>query len=195
MADLVTVLRDTRARLAHPSNDFSWSSWEDGAAALREMDELIAKAGAGNPDRSTLDVLFAPTGPIQEVSLSSGWSREFLVLARRYDLTAGVRAWLPSEATLSALAIVALALAWLLSRAALACWTLATVSLILAGLAFSQRAASTKRRVPLGLLAGVVILVTFVLPIWGTHHGEPPPLGKLGGDTHSHPIWQLGHVH
>jgi hypothetical protein len=30
-------------------------------------------------------VLFLPTGPIQEVSLSSGWAQEFLDLADRYD--------------------------------------------------------------------------------------------------------------
>jgi len=29
--------------------------------------------------------LFAPTGPIQEVSLSSGWGQEFLELAERFD--------------------------------------------------------------------------------------------------------------
>jgi hypothetical protein len=32
-----------------------------------------------------IEVLFAPTGPIQEVSMSSGWSREFLRLAERFD--------------------------------------------------------------------------------------------------------------
>ena len=30
-------------------------------------------------------VLFAPTGPIQEVSLSSGWGHEFIKLAERFD--------------------------------------------------------------------------------------------------------------
>jgi hypothetical protein len=32
-----------------------------------------------------LIVLFAPTGPIQEVSISSGWGNEFLDLAERFD--------------------------------------------------------------------------------------------------------------
>ncbi len=32
-----------------------------------------------------MDALFAPTGGIQEVSLSSGWGKTFVVLADRYD--------------------------------------------------------------------------------------------------------------
>ena len=36
-------------------------------------------------DRADLTVLFAPTGPIQEVSLRSGWAEEFLMLAEEFD--------------------------------------------------------------------------------------------------------------
>jgi len=32
-----------------------------------------------------MSVLFAPTGPIQEVSLSSGWGQGFLKLAEDFD--------------------------------------------------------------------------------------------------------------
>jgi hypothetical protein len=32
-------------------------------------------------------VLFAPTGPLQELSLSSGWADDFLKLASRFDAT------------------------------------------------------------------------------------------------------------
>lgn len=30
-------------------------------------------------------VVFAPTGPLQEVSLSSDWAEAFMALARRFD--------------------------------------------------------------------------------------------------------------
>ena len=83
---LLTVLRDTRLLLARPENDFTWSSWENAEAALREIDELIAIVSNGAwPDRRQLSVLFAPTGPIQEVSVNSGWSEMFLELAERLD--------------------------------------------------------------------------------------------------------------
>jgi len=84
-AALLAVLDDVRAYLARPENDFSWSSFGDAAAALEEIDELSAAVRAGNPPLM-LTVLFAPTGPIQEVALSSGWGDEFLVLAHRFDL-------------------------------------------------------------------------------------------------------------
>jgi hypothetical protein len=83
---LANVLREARSLLALPGNDFAWSSWEDTGAALAEVDGLIATLEAGRlPSRLTVSVLFAPTGPIQEVSLSSGWADEFLALAARCD--------------------------------------------------------------------------------------------------------------
>ncbi|MEH1017773.1 hypothetical protein V6U90_32480 [Micromonospora sp. CPCC 206060] len=84
-AALLAVLEEARAYLARPDNDFSWSSFHDMAAALEELDGLTAMVHAGGPVPFTLTVLFAPTGPIQEVSLSSGWGDEFLALADRFD--------------------------------------------------------------------------------------------------------------
>jgi hypothetical protein len=86
MRQLLSVLRDTRAKLAHSGNDFTWSSWEDQTAALAELDHHIDAIVTGQIDKAVLDVLFAPTGAIQEVSLSSGWGDDFLVLAGRYDM-------------------------------------------------------------------------------------------------------------
>jgi hypothetical protein len=81
--DLLLVLKQTRQMLAMPDNDFSWSSWEDQKAALDEIDAHIEQVLAGVvPD---IRILYAPTGPIQEVSLSSGWGHEFIVLADRFD--------------------------------------------------------------------------------------------------------------
>ncbi|HUJ60410.1 MAG TPA: hypothetical protein VLX92_18035 [Kofleriaceae bacterium] len=84
--ELLDVLRQVRAALARPGNDFTWSSWEDAAAATMEVDAYITTLEAGwLPPRMELAVLFAPTGPIQEVSLQSGWSEEFLALSDRFD--------------------------------------------------------------------------------------------------------------
>jgi hypothetical protein len=75
--------------LALPGNDFAWSSWADAPAALAELVRHITAIEAGRlPPRLDLAVLFAPTGPIQEVSLSSGWANEFLDVAARFDAAA-----------------------------------------------------------------------------------------------------------
>ena len=80
---LISVIRETRKYLAREGNDFSWSSWNDREAALSEIDSILTQLDNGSvPD---VGVLFAPTGPIQEVSMSSGWSVEFLKLAERFD--------------------------------------------------------------------------------------------------------------
>ncbi|WP_135211446.1 hypothetical protein [Vitreimonas flagellata] len=89
MADitaLIDIFSEVRTLLARAENDFDWSSWEDETAALEEIDGLLANLRAGNPpDTHTMRVLFAPTGPMQEVSLSSGWGNRFLELAERFD--------------------------------------------------------------------------------------------------------------
>jgi hypothetical protein len=83
---LVAVLLETRALLANPENNFLWSSWEDSSDALEEIDGLLGQLKAGIiPNAGSLNVLFLPTGDIQEVAISSGWGDEFLELANRFD--------------------------------------------------------------------------------------------------------------
>jgi hypothetical protein len=83
---LANVLRSAVELLSLPDNNFAWSSWADQAAAVAEVEAVLARVDAGDlPDRTSVSVLFAPTGPIQEVSLNSGWADTFLRLAERYD--------------------------------------------------------------------------------------------------------------
>lgn len=86
MTGLVGVLERARAYLDRADNDFSWSSWADRAEALAEVDGIISELQSGTlTDPGALEVLFLPTGPIQEVSLSSGWGYDFLDLANAFD--------------------------------------------------------------------------------------------------------------
>jgi hypothetical protein len=81
--NLISVIKETRNYRAREGNDYSWSSWNDKEQALSVIDSLLTQLENGSvPD---MEVLFAPTGPIQEVSMRSGWSREFLRLAERFD--------------------------------------------------------------------------------------------------------------
>jgi hypothetical protein len=88
-SELANILREAAAWLARPGNNFDWSAWEDADEALAEVSAPIATLDAGKlPPKLDLEVLFTATGPIQEVSLSSGWGDEFLDLAARFDLPA-----------------------------------------------------------------------------------------------------------
>jgi len=83
---LVSVLKEVRELLALPDNDFSWSYWRDTEHALAEIDRLLSELSSGVPPGDlNLGILFAPTGPIQEVALSSGWGDEFIEIADRFD--------------------------------------------------------------------------------------------------------------
>ena len=81
---VLAVLRDARALVARPGNTFL-RSWPDAATALDELDALIAYVAAGSAIPVAAAVLFLPTGPLQELSLDSGWGEEFVALVDRFD--------------------------------------------------------------------------------------------------------------
>ena len=83
---LISVFEEARDLLADPDNNFDWSSWSGHEDALGEVDGILSSLRRGVlPERLFMEVLFAPTGPIQEVSISSGWGEAFLSLAARFD--------------------------------------------------------------------------------------------------------------
>ena len=86
MGSLVHVLESAIELVSLPDNDFSWSSWEGAEEATAEIKDLISLVKRDClPERVKVSVIFAPTGPLQEVSLSSGWADPFLKLADKYD--------------------------------------------------------------------------------------------------------------
>jgi len=64
---------------------YSYSSWVDAEHALREIDAIAAGLRAGGAPSYALQFVFLPTGPMQEVALSSGSGNEFGALADRMD--------------------------------------------------------------------------------------------------------------
>ncbi|KTC33194.1 hypothetical protein AO265_06945 [Pseudomonas sp. ABAC61] len=83
---LVLVLEAALELVSLPDNNFDWSSWTGQEQASAELRGLIATLQAGRlPERLSVAVLFAVTGPLQEVSLSSGWAQTFLKVADRFD--------------------------------------------------------------------------------------------------------------
>ena len=87
-AELADVLRGIAELINRDDVDTSWSSYE--ADELRsEIGSLLRKVEAGlafdGAERGHLQYLFAPTGPLQETAMSSGWAYEYLALADRFD--------------------------------------------------------------------------------------------------------------
>ena len=85
-AALLDIFYRARDLVALPPNDFSWSGWRDAEEALAEIDGIISRLRAGDaPETIVMSILFAPTGPMQELSMSSGWGNRFLQLASEFD--------------------------------------------------------------------------------------------------------------
>jgi hypothetical protein len=83
---LIHVLESSIELVQIPDNDFAWSYWEDADQAKAEINQLISVVKSGKlPERVEVAVIFAPTGPLQEISLSSGWAEPFLKVAEKYD--------------------------------------------------------------------------------------------------------------
>jgi hypothetical protein len=92
-ARLADVLLSSKILLERPENNFEWSSWRDSCHAAQDIDGLLARLQRGDlPAYAQLSTLFASSGSMQEVSVSSGWAREFLTLADRFD-TLSERLW------------------------------------------------------------------------------------------------------
>ncbi len=63
-------------------------SWEGLSSAEMVMDLSIAiekLEGGDSIDRNHLRMLFSPTGPLQEMAITSGWSDEYVELLGCFD--------------------------------------------------------------------------------------------------------------
>lgn len=81
---LLAAFLKVRALVQLPDNNFDWSSWENAEAALSEIDAIVKYIRRGKIP-SAAEILFLPTGPLQETSLSSGWGSEFVEIANQFD--------------------------------------------------------------------------------------------------------------
>lgn len=85
-AKLLSVLEEVREKVNDLGADFLTSSWPGPVEATAELTSLIdALRAATMPEAGRLKIVFAPTGPLQEVAERSGWGTQFLNLANRLD--------------------------------------------------------------------------------------------------------------
>lgn len=81
---LLKILRRVRELVAR-SEDSDWSCM-DAKDILERLDHSIRRLEQFLAvDVDELRFLFVVTGPLQETSMSNGWSDEFLVLAEYFD--------------------------------------------------------------------------------------------------------------
>ncbi|MZQ84915.1 hypothetical protein GQF01_22650 [Paenibacillus sp. 5J-6] len=84
---LTSLLLQVRDQVDSPTTDISWSKYDSLEELLQFLDILIKKVKESEEDSinsiiEDLKLLFAPTGSLQEISISSGWTKEFLELSQ-----------------------------------------------------------------------------------------------------------------
>ena len=81
---LLRILARCRELVANSDNS-DWSCM-DVPDILQSLDAgLVAVTANASPDVDELTLLFLPTGPLQETSMSNGWADEFLTLSAEFD--------------------------------------------------------------------------------------------------------------
>ncbi len=87
-AEIVAVIRECLDHLAG-SADSGWSTGTVAALqeSLAQMLIQIERHAPANP--GWLDILFAPTGDLQETAIDNGWGDALLELAARFERALG----------------------------------------------------------------------------------------------------------
>ncbi|WP_314172575.1 hypothetical protein [Streptomyces winkii] len=84
---LADVVEDVLRVLGAHEQNVDWTArWATSEEMTAELRDHLARLRREDFSRlAQLKSLFLPTGPLQEVSLSSGWGAEYLTLATRFD--------------------------------------------------------------------------------------------------------------
>ena len=81
---LVTLLDRTKA-LTDNSEESCYAGLSPAEIGMDLSIALDALAKEGKIDRDQLRMLFAPTGPLQETAMMSGWTDEYMKISEQFD--------------------------------------------------------------------------------------------------------------
>jgi hypothetical protein len=88
-SELLEVLRRAKTLVSRTGNRFGWSRWNDADDAIREIDFKISLIGTQpEPDPFVVADLFVWTGPMEDLSIASGWVDDFEDLAQQFESVA-----------------------------------------------------------------------------------------------------------
>lgn len=86
LAVIGEVVVDVAALVETRPQDLDWTRWADQPTMVADLRDHIRRLRACDASRlDELRLIFAPTGSLQEASISSGWAETYLLLAARFD--------------------------------------------------------------------------------------------------------------
>ena len=84
---IIEILETVKKLILEPRTDISWSIFDSKDDLIIEIDTHIQKLKLRDFSKvKDLILLFAPTSDFQEISLSSGWSNDYLKISERFDV-------------------------------------------------------------------------------------------------------------
>jgi hypothetical protein len=86
LCEIIDILNEIIRIVRRSEIDVVWSGYDTTDDVLSDLTGHIARLTNNDLSRrKELKILFAPTGPLQEIALSSGWGDQFLSIAERFD--------------------------------------------------------------------------------------------------------------
>ena len=84
--DIIDILDEIIYIIECNDTDVTWSGYDNVDEVIAELNDHKSRLARNDlSGRWRLELIFAPTGPLQEISISSGWDDRFLSLAKRFD--------------------------------------------------------------------------------------------------------------
>jgi hypothetical protein len=83
--ELISIIQSIKNKITDTS-DMSWTYYNSAQELRNELDAYISQLDQGKTEAlEKLNFLFAPTGTLQEHSISNNWSEEYLTLSGKFD--------------------------------------------------------------------------------------------------------------
>jgi hypothetical protein len=86
---IIQIVR-LKTLISLPTTDVGWSAYTSADEALKDLEEI--ENGLKELDKDAVDklcFLLLPTADLQEISISSGWGDEFLIIAEAIEKALG----------------------------------------------------------------------------------------------------------
>ena len=86
IAELINIIEMVKTIIKWPETNITYSTFNTKEEVIIELDTHLQKLKKEDFSKiEDLIILFAPTSDLQEISIDSGWSEQFLSIAKRFD--------------------------------------------------------------------------------------------------------------
>jgi hypothetical protein len=85
---ITSLIKEIIEIIQLPSTNTDFSEWDTPLDAVNHFNRILKELesdGGKTTAIAKLKIIFAPTGSLQDLAISSGWGNEYLDLAEKFD--------------------------------------------------------------------------------------------------------------